>query len=71
LLKRITAVIFAISMLTAAVSVADIICTPGHIFIYNGQTYCNPGDGFQPCLHCSETIIVGGGGGGPVENPEP
>jgi hypothetical protein len=68
LLKRITAVLFAISMLTAAVSVADMTCTAGHVFIYNGQTYCNPGAGPQGCLNCSETIIVDGDR---TENPTP
>ncbi|HEV7488184.1 MAG TPA: hypothetical protein VGQ65_21120 [Thermoanaerobaculia bacterium] len=70
MLKRITAVVFAISMLTAAVSSAEMTCTAGHIFIYNGQTYCNPGEGPQGCLRCSETIVVGGGGDR-IENPEP
>jgi hypothetical protein len=68
LLKRITAAIFAISMLTAAVSIADMTCTEGHVFIYNGQTYCNPGAGPQGCLRCSETIIVDGDR---IENPTP
>jgi len=53
---------------------ADMTCTEGHVFWWNGQEYCNPGSGPEGCLNCSETIVVGGGCTDPdgcVQNPTP
>jgi hypothetical protein len=63
MIRRVLVLVFAISVLTTAATIADdITCTAGHVFIYGGQWYCNPGAGANGCLRCSGSITVGGEG---------
>jgi hypothetical protein len=61
--RKIAALVFSVSLLTAAAAIADdMSCTAGHVFIYNGQWYCNPGAGANGCLRCSGSTTVTGDG---------
>jgi hypothetical protein len=62
-LRKVSFLVLALSILVASASIADdITCTPGHVFIYNGQWYCNPGAGQDGCLRCSGSTTVDGDG---------
>jgi hypothetical protein len=70
-MRKLLVLIFAISVLTASASFADeYTCTAGHVFIYGGQFYCNPGAGANGCLRCSGSITVNGDGPDNLTPPE-
>lgn len=58
--RKVLFLVLALSMMVTSVSIADMTCEQGHVFIYNGRWYCNPGAGANGCLRCWDTITVGG-----------
>jgi hypothetical protein len=62
-----------VALVLPPISSADIVCEEGHVFVYNGTWYCNPGAGVNGCLRCYDTITVGGCSSpdGCIENPAP
>lgn len=74
MLKKTLFLVLAIAIFLPPISHADIVCEQGHVFIWNGREYCNPGPGPVGCLRCYDTITVGSGcsqDNGCIENPEP
>jgi hypothetical protein len=55
--KRIVLFVVGVLLLGAVPALPEMTCEAGHIFMYNGHEYCNPGG--DNCLHCWEEIVVG------------
>ena len=59
-MKKTAFLILALSLIVPPISHADIVCDPGHPFTgTDGIFRCNIGPPYN-CLHCYETIVVGG-----------
>jgi|GEM_PF-3978353 len=56
--KRVVLLLLGLLLLCAVPALPEMTCDPGHVFIYNGNWYCNPGEGTNGCLRCQEEIVV-------------